>query len=643
MTTAERSTASSEQPTEDLRHPLDPLSAEEIRETARVLRASGRLTPRARFVSIALHEPSKEAVRAFRLGDPIQREAFAVVLDRDTGETGEAVVSLTDGALRSWTPRPGVQPQFLSEELEELYALLQRNEEWCAALRRRGVRDVAQVQIDPWSVGTFLEPAEQGRRMVRAISFAKEDPADNPYARPIQGVIALVDLTAMEVLRVIDEGEARLPASNGRYDVAAAAPRTTLRPLEITQPEGVSFELRGHELRWERWRIRVGMTPREGLVLHDIRYEDQGELRPVLYRASLAEMVVPYGDPSLGHYWQNAFDVGEYGIGQLSNSLLHGCDCLGEITYLDAVFHDGAGEPVVRPNAICIHEEDHGVLWRHRNRQRESDARRSRRLVVSSFATVGNYDYGFYWSFYQDGRIELETKFTGIVMTRALAAGEQPQTATRVEEDLAAPNHQHFLSFRLDLDIDGSANQVYEMSTAPLARGPENPHGNAFVSRARLLASEREAQCSVDPLSARYWKVVNPQRRNAWGQPTGYAFYPGETVAMMAAEDSSVAQRAAFARKQLWITRQAPGERYPAGDYPNQHPGGAGLPAWTAGDRPLDGEDLVLWYTMGINHIVRPEEWPVMPVHHAGFALKPWGFFDRNPALDVPPAPHACD
>ena len=139
----------------------------------------------------------------------------------------------------------------------------------------------------------------------------------------------------------------------------------------------------------------------------------------MIYRASIPEMVVPYGDPKF-RYWQTYFDTGEYLVGKFANSLELGCDCLGEIAYLDATVTDDTGQPRIIPNAICIHEEDFGILWKHTDIFNGSaQSRRQRRLVVSFFATVGNYDYGFYWYFYLDGTIECEIKATGVLFTSA--------------------------------------------------------------------------------------------------------------------------------------------------------------------------------------------------------------------------------
>ena len=416
-----------------------------------------------------------------------------------------------------------------------------------------------------------------------------------------------------------------------------------MRPLEVVQPEGPSFEVEGREVRWQKWRFRVGFTPREGLVLHTISYHDQDRWRPIVHRASYAELVIPYGDPSPGRFRTNAYDIGEYGIGPMTNSLELGCDCLGEIRYLDAVVHDSHGEPITIGNAICMHEEDYGLLWKHYDWQAEdSEVRRSRRFVISSIITAANYEYAFYWYLYQDGTIETEVKLTGIVLTSAVHPGEKPEYGRLVSPGLSALNHQHFFCVRLDMAVDGHRNDVHEVHTESVPAGAENPYGNAFKAVATQLSSERDAQQLIDPLSARFWRFSNPDRRNTVGDPVAYKLVPGPNVLPFAAEGSSGLARAGFVTKHLWVTPYAPRERYPAGEYPNQHLGGAGLPEWTAADRSIEGANLVAWYTFGSHHIARVEDWPVMPVARIGFTLMPDGFFDQNPALDVPPPPHAC-
>jgi len=358
---------------------------------------------------------------------------------------------------------------------------------------------------------------------------------------------------------------------------------------------------------------------------------------------SIAELVIPYGDPSPGGYRKNAFDTGEVGMGLLTNSLELGCDCLGEIRYLDVSVADADGGVRTIRNGICLHEEDDGILWKHTDPDGHVEVRRDRRFVASSFVTVDNYEYGYFWYFRQDGSIEFEAKLTGIVLTFAAdPAEERPLHATEIAPGLVAPYHQHLLCARLDLDVDGDTNSVLEVDGVAPPTGPGNPYGCAYVSEETPLASESDAQRLVDPLRSRYWKIVNPRRRHRLGGPVGYKLVPGQTTYPLADPASSIGQRAAFMYRHLWVTPYAEDERYPAGEHPFQHPGGAGLPAFTAGDRPLTDVDVVLWYVFGTNHVPRPEDWPVMPVERVGFELKPVGFFERSPALDVPAPRHAC-
>jgi primary-amine oxidase len=409
--------------------------------------------------------------------------------------------------------------------------------------------------------------------------------------------------------------------------------------LSITQPEGPSFTVDGNLVRWQKWSFRVGMDPLEGLVLWRVGYEDGGRVRPILYRAAVSEMVVPYGHPGPMHAWKSAFDAGEWGLGRMANSLTLGCDCLGEIVYLDNVFADERGKPHTRKNALCMHEEDYGILWKHVDMvSGRTEVRRSRRLVVSSIATVGNYEYGFYWYFYLDGTLQLEVKLSGIMSTMAVGDEGSGEHARMVAPGLAAPYHQHLFNMRLDVEVDGPDNAVFEVDTvrASPPGSPGNPWGNAFGTSVRLLESELVARRDVDPSRSRSWRITNRSSRNGVGEPTAYKLLPGAPPTLLADPTSSVGRRAAFASHNLWVTPFDDAERRAAGDYPNQHAGGAGLPAWTARDRSLVDTDVVLWHTFGVTHVPRPEDWPVMPVEYTGFTLMPFGFFDRNPALDVP-------
>jgi primary-amine oxidase len=635
-------------------HPLQPLGPDEIAAAAAVLRADERFGEGTRFIFIDLAEPEKALVRGFSDGDSWDRRAAAVLRNPRLRETYEAIVSLASGMVVDWRLIEGVQPPMSEEEFMACEAVVREDPRWQEALRKRGVEDFDLVMLDPWAAGyTGPEDDPGGRRLARPLSFVRSKPDDNGYARPVEGVIALVDLDSMIVLDVEDHGVVPLPPKSGNYypellteegNVPAfSQQRAAMKPISITQPEGPSFTVDGHYVEWANWRLRIGYSPREGLVLHDIGYRDKGTLRPVLYRASMCEMYVPYGDPSPTHWNKNVFDEGEYGLGWLANSLELGCDCLGEIQYFDGWVNDQDGKPVCIKNAICLHEEDASIGWKHTDfRTGRAEVRRNRRLVVSMIATVGNYEYGFYWNLYLDGSIEFEVKLTGILSTGAIEVGTDSAFGTTIAPGLFAPNHQHFFSVRLDMQVDSARNNLYEVDSVAEPAGPGNPHGNAWRVRRTQLTSELAAQRLPDPLTGRAWLVSSADTETALGARPSYKIESGPYTAPLWRDGSQQAARGGFATRQLWATPHDPAQRYAAGTYVPQNPGPDGLVSWTEGDRSLVDSDLVLWYTIGAHHVVRPEDWPVMPVTRVSMHLKPFGFFDGNPMLDLPPERAHC-
>ncbi len=627
-------------------HPLEPLTPDEVCRAVSVLRDAGKVTPTTRFVSITLKEPAKAFVHGFTGAEPISRSAFAVLFDNASNACYEAVLSLTDARLVDWKHIPGVQPTMTTDEQIECEHAVLRSPEFAAALRRHhGDIDLSLVMVDIWSAGYYGVAEEAGMRLARPLCFLRGDPTDNGYARPIEGIRPVVDLNTMTVLRVEEYEHRPLPPRDGNY-AADRMPgfRTGIKPLVIEQPEGPSFTVTGNVVAWQNWSCVVGFSAREGLTLHHLRYRDGDRDRSILYRASLNEMVVPYGDPGPTQYRKNAFDVGEYGMGMCANSLTLGCDCLGHIHYLDAHLVTSRGEPLTIPNAVCMHEEDYGILWKHTDRRLPDrpEVRRSRRMVISSISTVENYEYGFFWYLYQDGNIQFEIKLTGILSLGALRPGESSKYGAMIAPQLYAPVHQHFFNVRLDFDLDGVNNEVHRVDIVPEVPAA-NPHGNAFFAQSTVLATEKEARGHLHLETARTWKIVNPAVCNSVGESVAYKFLPGDNAVPFATPDAWWRKRARFVDHHVWVTPFAEDEKYAAGDYPNQSHGGDGLIAWTEADRSIADTDLVFWYTFGHTHIPRPEDYPVMPTAYIGFLLKPAGFFDRNPANDVPPSkPMGC-
>jgi primary-amine oxidase len=628
-------------------HPLEPLTAKEVQLAVAILKELGKVTPTTRFVSVSLKEPDKAFVHGFTGKEPISREAFIVLFDNGTNSCYETALSLTKRKLLSWQHIPGVQPTMTMDEQIECEQAVLASPEFKAALKKQyGIDDTKLVMVDIWSAGNYGSEEDRTHRLARPLCFVRTDPTDNGYARPIEGLRPVVDLNTMKVIRVEEYGYWPLPRQQGNYAAdRVTRTRTDIKPLEIAQPEGPSFEVEGNCVSWQKWSFVIGFNAREGLVLNHLCYQDNGKKRSVLYRGSLSEMVVPYGDPAPQQARKNAFDAGEYGLGYCANSLELGCDCLGLIKYFDGHLCTSRGEPLTVKNAVCMHEEDFGILWKHTDRRLNTpEVRRSRRLVISSIATVENYEYGFFWYLYQDGNIQFEIKLTGILSLGTLQPGEKSPygnliaSATQSGGALYAPNHQHFFNVRLDLDIDGMANSVEQIDVVADEPGPKNPFGNAFRARATLLETESQARANLNLETARTWKIINPGVLNDVGEPVGYKFFPGDNCFPYASRNAWWRKRAGFVNHHVWVTPYREEERHAAGNYPNQSQGGDGLILWTKQDRPIAGTDVVLWYTFGHTHLPRPEDYPVMPTAYIGFMLKPNGFFNENPANDLPPS-----
>ena len=627
-------------------HPLVPLREEEFHRNLDALRAAGRLSPSLRFASVTLAEPPKADVVAWTAGDPVPRRARSVLWDRADNRAYEAVVDLDAGEVVEFEHLPGLTPNFTLDEYHEVEAALKADPRVVAALAARGFPDLDLVLLDVWTYGAAVMPEQwRDRRLGWADVWARETPNGNPYAHPVTGVKLIVDMNTLELLEIDESGEVVPPAPvMGEYepdlvpaDLPGLAPREPLKALEITQPDGPSFTVDDDGLlTWQNWSVRIGFTYREGLVLHQLAWDDGVERRDVAYRMSFAEMVVPYRDPGFEHRRRTAYDIGEWGLGYMTTSLELGCDCLGEIRYLDAVLSDSHGQPYSIPQAVCLHEEDDAVLWKHVDEAAGAQVRRSRRMVVSFHATVANYEYLVYWRLYLDGTIECEVRATGIMVTTPLAEGAPtPPYGTLVDQRTYAPFHQHFLVARLDLDVDGQRQTAFEVDSSAQPIGPDNPHGLGVVTTATPIRSESESGRDVDWQRQRTWKVASTQRRNALGSPTAYKLVTPAAIPHLFDPQAPQFLRAPVIGHDVWVTRHHDDELFPAGDHPTQSEEDLGMTRWIADDEPLEDTDLVLWHVFGIHHVTRPEDWPVMPADTVSFQLKPAGFFDRNPALGL--------
>jgi primary-amine oxidase len=631
-------------------HPLDPLTASEIARAAGIIQQHFPWGADLRIETIDIEEPPKDLVRAYVLGTPFPRIVRFNIYRRGVMGVWQGRADLNTGEVLNEIFKPEARAMVAVEEVLLIEKTVKADPRFQEALRRRGLlAELDYMCIDPWTVGEFGYEIEQGRRVLNCFVWMRTFPLDNYYAHPVEGLHALIDLSTLEVIRVEDHFEASgdyipVPRTPLNFDADVLTSfRPQSAPLDVVQPEGPGYRVNGNQVVWENWDFRVGFNGREGLVLYTIGYTRDGRRRPVVYRASIAEMVVPYGSPDRSHYRKNVFDSGEIGFGRMANSLTLGCDCLGTIHYFDAVVPDLFGQARTIGNAICLHEEDAGLSWKHFDvRTGRTEVRRSRKLVISSISTIGNYEYASYWYLHQDGRIEYEMKATGIINTSACHPGQPGKHGTEVAPGVLGHIHQHVFCARLDMEVDGPNNTVVECDTIAPPMGPDNPHGNVFYVEERALATEQEAKRNVDFARMRYWKIVNPQARNWVGTPTAYKLEAGSAVQSFTSPNGPSGRRGRFVEHQVWVTPFHPEERFPAGEFVNQSRGEDGLPTWTAQNRAVENTDIVLWHSFGLHHLPRPEDHPVQPCVVCGFKLMPLGFFDQNPVIDLPRATNAA-
>lgn len=616
-------------------HPLDLLSADEIRTVRSVLRDSGAATKATRFAQVTLAPPDKDAVwRWPQSGTPPRR---ALVVLRTGTKVSEALVDLGARRLVRIERRPNVQTTIDTQDADIAVPLVKADPRWQAAMRARGIADFSGIFCDSLSAGNFGKP--ERRRLLRVPCYDARG-TTNAYGRPIEGVVALVDVDSRVVLEVADRGAvpiSRADPSLGQERQAALRP--ALKPVQSSAPAGPNFTIEGGLVRWAAWSFHLGFDQRVGPIVSTVRYRDSTRDRPVLYQGHLSEMFVPYMDPDPNWAFRSYLDVGEFGLGSSASKLLAGADCPAGATMISVTLPNLAGEPYDARDVMCLFERNTGVpLWRRFDIVTGShEVRQDVELVVRSVPTIGNYDYVYDWVFNLKGEIRIDVGATGVAAAKGVAAERADQLpsdahGTLVGPNLVAPHHDHFLSFRLDLDVDGRANRFVRdrLVVQPL------PPGSARRSLWTKATSVAATESWIDPGHApELWRVASAQARSGLGYPTSFEILAGHSASSLLALHDPPQRRAAFSSRPLWLTAYKPGELYAAGDYPNQSSGGEGLPRFVDGDR-TDGEDLVVWYTMGFHHVTRPEDWPVLPTVRHSVTLRPHRFFARNPTMDVP-------
>ncbi|KAM3506439.1 hypothetical protein MY10362_002367 [Beauveria mimosiformis] len=648
-------------------HPLSALSADEVRQARDIIL---KLHPGAilDFRVIYLLEPPKadvvrflDAEHAGTLTAETPRPPRLAQLNYDVigGDAAtqyhESVVDLVAGKR---TVNQMVDSKYHASlgifEFDKVVKCVQESPEFKEKLKSVTLPEGFELVVEPWPYGGPDDTDGQSR-LFQALCFGRDTRSGNPdanfYAYPLP-FIPIVDARTGTLVRIdqpatgcAEDGLVGVTNKIGVLDHCRAAEyvpellpggvRKDVKPLTVLQPEGPSFAITDDNLvEWQKWRFRVTFNPREGAVLHDVRYDG----RSVMYRISMSDMTVPYADPRPPFHRKQAFDFGDGGLGNCVNNLTLGCDCLGVIKYFDGLLTNPDGTPVPSKNVVCLHEQDNGINWKHSNwRTGRAVVTRRRELVVQYILTLANYEYVFAFILDQAAGITLEARATGIVSVVNMDEGKTAPWGNIVNPGTIAQNHQHVFCLRLDPALDGHANTLVQEESLPAAvDAATNPNGNFYYVKSTVI--KESAGLDLAPFDNRVFKIQNRAKKNpVSGKPVGYKIAGPPTQLLLAAPGSIQSNRAHFARHHLWVTKHRDDELYAGGRWTllsRNEVGGVR----DAADRKdnVEDEDIVIWSVFGLTHNPRVEDWPVMPVEIIQVHITPSDFFTGNPALDVP-------
>jgi primary-amine oxidase len=629
-------------------HPLNALSADEIKTAVAAVQASAHAKSNLRYTAISLREPKKSEVWDFVFtGKPVSQPRQADVVVLDGKHVIEAVVDLKSRQLLSWEPIKDAHGMVLLDDFATVQNVIETSPEYAQALAKRGITDVKKVVATPLTVGYFdgKDGLTQDKRLLKIVSYL--DVGDGNYwAHPIENLVAVVDLETKSILKIEDAGVIPVPMKPTPYD-GRGRKGATVKPLDITEPEGKNYTITGDSIHWQNWELHLHLDSRVGPVISTVTYNDQGKKRKIMYEGNLGGMIVPYGDPDIGWYFKAYLDSGDYGMGSLTSPIQPGKDAPQNAVLLDATIADYTGAPTKIPRAMAIFERYAGPEYKHAEMGQPNLSTERRELVVRWISTVGNYDYIFDWVFQENGVIGIDAGATGIEAVKGVksttihdaTAKEDTRYGTLIDHNIVGTTHQHIYNFRLDMDVDGENNSLVELNPVVAKNDRGGPRTSTMQIDQQVVSTEQQAAQKFDPATIRL--ISNPGKENKMGYPVSYQLIPyaGDThpVAKGAnfGSDEWLYHRLRFMDKQLWVTRYDPQERYPEGKYPNHSAADSGLGQFTANNQSIENTDDVVWLTTGTTHVARAEEWPIMPTEWVHVLLKPWNFFDETPTLNL--------
>ncbi|HHA1717633.1 primary-amine oxidase [Enterobacter kobei] len=627
-------------------HPLNALTADEIKQAVEIVKASADFKPNTRFTQIALAEPEKAKVWDYVLnGTAVDTPRQAKIVMLDGKHVIESLVDLKDKKILRWEPVKDAHGMVLLDDFTAVQQIINDSTEFAEVLKKHGITDPKKVITTPLTVGYFdgKDGLKQEDRLLKVVSYL--DVGDGNYwAHPIENLVAVVDLEQKKIQKIEEGAVIPVPLTPRPYDGRDRI-ETPKKPLDIIEPEGKNYTITGDRVHWQNWDFHLSLDSRVGPMISTVTYNDNGKKRQVMYQGSLGGMIVPYGDPDVGWYFKAYLDSGDYGMGTLTSPLVRGKDVPSNAVMLNETIPDYTGAPMEIPRAIAIFERYAGPEYKHQEMGQPNVSAERRELVVRWVSTVGNYDYIFDWVFHENGTLGIDAGATGIEAVKGVqaktmhdaTAKDDTRYGTLIDHNIVGTTHQHIYNFRLDMDVDGINNKLVAMDPEVKPNTSGGPRTSTMQVNQYDIDTEQQAAQKFDPGTIRL--LSNTRKENRMGNPVSYQIIPyaGGThpVATGAkfAPDEWIYHRLSFMDKQLWVTRYHPDERYPEGKFPNRSIHDTGLGQYSKDNESLNDQDDVVWMTTGTTHVARAEEWPIMPTEWVHALLKPWNFFDETPTL----------
>ncbi|XP_052210337.1 amine oxidase [copper-containing] gamma 2-like [Diospyros lotus] len=638
-------------------HPLDPLTVAEFNKVRSLLASHPLFRSSSTFAlhSVALDEPEKQLVVRWRKGNPLPPRK-AVVVARVNDVSHVLTVDIETGEVNQVETGPiSGYPMMTMEDMTSAGSAPLANADFNRSITERGV-DLTDLTCLPISTGWYGK-SEENRRVIKIQCYSMKGTA-NFYMRPIEGLTVLLDLDTKKVLEITDKGR-NIPipkAANTDYRFSTLNSQQQMKlvnPISIEQPKGPSFTIEDdHQVKWANWEFHLKADPRAGVIISraTVRDPETGELRSVMYKGFTSELFVPYMDPTDAWYFKTYMDAGEYGFGLQAMPLDPLNDCPRNAYYMDGVFSAADGRPYVRSNMICVFERYAGDIgWRHSESPITGmDVREVRpkvTLVVRMAASVANYDYIVDWEFQTDGLIRVKVGLSGILMVKGSSYDNMNQVnqqedlyGTLISENVIGVIHDHYVTFYLDMDVDGSDNSFVKVNLQKTFTSPGESPRRSFLKAVRNVAkTEKDAQVKLKLYDPSEFHVINPSKLTRVGNPVGYKVVPAGTAASLLDLDDPPQKRGAFTNNQIWVTPYNQSEQWAGGLFVYQSQGKDTLAVWSERDREIENKDIVMWYTLGFHHVPCQEDFPIMPTVSSSFDLKPVNFFERNPILRIPP------